>query len=126
MHDTFCLKLLQLTHCRSPMHMASEVARRLQKEWEICSISLNVPTIIVCCSYWAIRLRVALSPWQKIREKPHQYDIVMSKQKNQPTSLFVAWLYIVMSRDSHITLLTNLSQFREPSHRSHPHTKVPY
>src|SRR5882724_680141 len=31
-----------------------------------------------------------------------------------------------MSRNSHVTLLTNLGQFREPSHRSHLHAKVPY
>src|SRR5882724_1490455 len=33
--------------------------------------------------------------------------------------------YVVMSRNSHVTLLTNLGQFRELSHWSHPHAKVP-
>src|SRR5882724_10589727 len=32
----------------------------------------------------------------------------------------------VTSHNSHVTLLTNLGQFQELSHQSHPHAKVPY
>src|SRR5882672_10555477 len=95
-HNKLCIKLLQLTHFRSPMHKASEVTCCLQKEREISQYQPDSAHYHQFVVRTGPSILGGISLWHKIREEPCQYDIVMSKQKYHPTSLFIAWLILIL------------------------------